>query len=1501
MTLQSSLQLLDVMTENPAWVELADIMSKVNDETVLAQVTELLNIRNVTSESDLTVVQNSLRMAGINLSSSLLRSQAQRLGQAFDRVHDYGDLVDSEYWSRYCAFLLDDLFNAARLWTADYSSFYRDPQGSKVIDGGSWYKTTHVELEIGASAIDAGFDLAVTADMQPLIVQLLVDSGAMDESQAQDWATNHFGLVVQNDDPIQRLVRNYIFSYRVTDFFYQWAPIEDVLDRIVVTTQAAAALSVGVRAVVEPFIYNEVGQRSVAESKFVLYPSNVVRPNAKLRFSYYIKYEDGSEETTAATVDPMTDISGSGDGWCTFLPPDWRKTVSITLRSGQASAVMNLVLESGTNVIDPTELRIFAEKNPAYAGTNVKFRAFATYAAGGTLDITDDSGYLVWSSDFGTFNGATLVLPESVVDRNVLVRCVYTGVARTLETEFQLAVNKSLASLVPVKISIEAPAEVMQGQDTELKALVTYNDGTTAYVHPVWYASSQKTDIVGDVLSSEVYVVDYKSTIVAEYSEGIDYIRASQNIVFKSRNWKITDLRIRCPDRMQERTVYYPEAQVYVVDGDATAEQIASGDSRYVRGWRKVTSPLWFGITGEDYIAMPSINPKTGETYAPNVKTEVAFGIGFRASMYGKPISTRKKVTVYDTVLSVKYIDVLVAGYIQSTSTVAMRALGLWTNGDRTELDAQYALEFSPSAAAIDEVRADIERQIADRLAQGQDASDLDPNNPDYTQYVQLSLVDVNTTGYDPYANSTFTRKGIFFSGTLAGNAVLTTSYTAGGQTTTETTIIPLSPTRKRVESLVLEVPEVIGERSRTFLRALANYTDGTSDYVECDWWATWYDSDGNPNLFNFSTREYTGAELCVTLNNVAPTSFEEFLTLSASRLAIFSGVTTLEDAMALKAVGTILQVASTELELVVDISARYFATRATQSVTITAHVPEPVNTILESRIIGPVEVSANAKYASYALVNKYQLTGVRHLADGTELSTGTYDFEVEESNDWLITEQAVLAGETGYEASADAIAVIDSDGYLTPLRNVEGYVVIRAVFDDNYNKFSRELRVYIHSYNTYLGALQILGQSVVSDDAAKNKFVSYSDGVWYIPYTCRVIATDGTIIDPPNNKVQWHMYSGVDGVRFDADLARLYVTPLLSDATVTLEGTYSAEVGATTETVIGRIDVQIQAEAAVVSGYIDFTDAAIYPDADIPLAMQYTRRNGHSSSSLAPDKTSVGFSWSLRSAPSGVTLTGNVLRFPSSDTEQTAVVQCVLTEQRTVLEEAIEVTCNGIGYPTGLTLDGYQRIRDDSIVNFSAVVSRADRPSTTETEKCLWSLQDQAGNTITLNSISIDPRRGVLTSGVLSQDIVVFVNCLFVEGKFRYEERMQVQLISSLPRYGVGPFGVDTLQEVEQLQGRLNSTAGGSFILDAREGQYGYFACREDYGTVKLLDSALPNGVTNTSYGGWDGASWTLTDFSGTGPIFVEKVYDNVTDRIAIYRSNNRAGLLAKFTVQYL
>ena len=1502
MALQSKVQVLDILQSNPAWPELADIMSTVNDTAILAQVDELLQIRNVTDQTDLTTIERSIRMAGVNISAGLLRSQAVRLGAAFDSIMGYRDVVDSEYWDRYCAFLLDDVFKSSRLWTSDYSTFHRDPQGTKVIDGGKWYKTTHVELEVGAAAIDAGFELVVDHNSVADIIELLTDSGLMDETTATDWANAHFGLTVPNDTAIQRLVRNYLFTKRLTEFYYQWAPIEDVLERVVITTQASAYLTYGVRAVVEPFAYTEVGRSVLSFADFACNSFNV-RPNAQFTFHYYTKYEDGSEETVPATIDAHDKIESIGEGYCTFKVPDFREVVQVTLRSGKNYTQKNVTLESNVNVIDPATINIYGASQ-VYAGQRVPFQAFAAYAQGGTINVTDDSGYLMWETDIGHFDGSVLVLSDSLVDQVAHVKCTYSGVARTLTAESEVVVIRSLARRIPTSIKIEAPDSCLQGQSIELKARVTYNDGSTSYVTPLWYSTSKHTSIDDNMLVSGVYSSDYVTSLIAYFADASDTVQDQKYINFPAKNWKAVDLRIRIPDRIVENAAYYPEAQAYIVDGDATAEQIASGSPDYVRGWRTVRDAHWFGIGGTGFSPMPRVNPKSGAFTSPNVSTDTLYGIGFSANVYGTQVSTQKSVTVYDLVLFVQHMETLVVGQLQSNTSAALRSFGTWSNGGRTELNATYSLTFIPSVGTSDAVRVLVAEERAALISAGQDASHLDPNAPDYSKYISLELVDLSDTVSDPYKGEVFTRKGIYYSGTYAGTAEVKAVYEVNGVTVTDVRLITLSPTRKLVTKFAVEVPSVVSERSRTFLRSQVTYSTGETEYVNSDWSADWYGSADDPGLFEFSSREWSGLELCEVLSNVSPTTFEEFLALNASRLSVFTGCTTLDHVIAVRAVGAIMQIESIDHALVANVSARYYNSEAGTEVTVTSSVPEPVNTILESRILGPVEISADYKYASYAMVNTYSMSGRRTLADGSDFDSGTYTFEMEVSSDWVIVEQGVES-DGNYVVPESAIAVVDADGYVTPMQNVTGYFVLRSVFDDGFNRFSRDVKVFMTKANTYLTELQILGDTVVHDDPALNPTVKYADGVWYIPYSLRVVTAEGTVINLDTSVAEWELErpASVNGINLDASRARLYITEQTSDSKITLVASYRGQIpSGEYESITGRLTVNVLSATAITDAYIDFGTANIAPNTDVPLVMVYSRRNKIVASSAETDSTAVKFEWSLRSAAQGVTLSADgVLRFLPSDTVQTADVQCVLTEERTQITEAMIVTCPGVGYPTGLSLTGHKLVRDDSMITFQSTVSRSQRASTQETVNCLWSLQNSKGQTIKPVGFSIGATTGVLVIDVLSQDTEVYVHCLFVEGKFRFEATHKLIVVSSIPRYGVGLFGIDTLAEVEaNLTGRLNSVVGGSFILDAREGNYGYFCCRADYGTLVIKDTMLPNGALNNSYGGWDGATWTLSDMTGTGPLTIQKVYDNMTDTLHLYRSNNRAGLLAKFTVSY-
>src|SRR5690606_29544516 len=56
---------------------------------------------------------------------------------------------------RVIEFILGRRITVTPLWTEDYIDFYPEPYGPLRVDGGTWYKTTHVNMTVQTAASDA--------------------------------------------------------------------------------------------------------------------------------------------------------------------------------------------------------------------------------------------------------------------------------------------------------------------------------------------------------------------------------------------------------------------------------------------------------------------------------------------------------------------------------------------------------------------------------------------------------------------------------------------------------------------------------------------------------------------------------------------------------------------------------------------------------------------------------------------------------------------------------------------------------------------------------------------------------------------------------------------------------------------------------------------------------------------------------------------------------------------------------------------------------------------------------------------------------------------------------------------------------------------------------------------------------------------------------------------------------------------------------------------------
>jgi hypothetical protein len=98
----------------------------------------------------------------------------------------------------------------------------------------------------------------------------------------------------------------------------------------------------------------------------------------------------------------------------------------------------------------------------------------------------------------------------------------------------------------------------------------------------------------------------------------------------------------------------------------------------------------------------------------------------------------------------------------------------------------------------------------------------------------------------------------------------------------------------------------------------------------------------------------------------------------------------------------------------------------------------------------------------------------------------------------------------------------------------------------------------------------------------------------------------------------------------------------------------------------------------------------------------------------------------------------------------------------------------------------------------------------------------------------------------------------------------------------------------------KVLTSGPAAFTLNATGDNFGYYLVRADYGIPTFTAVSDNNGLINLNYGGWDGANRPVGGGSQTGYIELQRVYDNVIDRLRLYRTNEKGFLLTVFTVRY-
>lgn len=1487
----SSEMLSEYFAQNPALEELFETLGATN-EIALNQIQELLDIRNPVQDAALL---ENIRMMGVNLDREIMEKRLPELRKLYNQLPEWRQVSGTISWPKYVSMLIGQPFNAQRLYTTDYDAFYPTPMGALIQDNGTWYKTTHVEVD-APTALD--LDITVRPSDIEAIKQSLISIG-MTDAEAMKWAYDHVGLTPVNNDPIQTQVKYTLMHLRLADLFYEWAPIEEVIASIKSTLNLGLTLHLSANTVLESTRRFMVGSPLKTGIKFLV--PDFINGGVWVSIGTEIKYSDGTTTTEPAWIESEAIIERRGNE-VRFKEPNAVTTIQMKLsHDGLEQSTQTKLYPIGLTP-DPDSLTIVCPV--FYGSSSAQVRVYGHFGSN-KRDLTD-SGLVTIESTIGVVQGNLITFPAIVQDTETTIKATFSGMRDIVVAQDQI-VKRSVLQRVPVELSISIPEQIHQGQTVDIQSYVTYNDGQTELCYPQYTLSSSLATIVEDKFSSTVLREDYGVTIVAEFGAPVS-VRAIAPVILRAPRSILVDVEINLPE-VKERMYITPTATATYMSDVATPEQIANRDPRYIVAVQPIRG-TWFSTEDPDAGIgnVDIVRATTGEFYAPLVESISKYQININV-VEGTQVKTFSKVfDVLPLDLVPMQVDINHGRVVGSGSAINLPTVCTFNTGQTFAAAAALSVEYIPSESAKQEARERTIKLQQQAIEQGQDPTIYDPDNPDYTRWMRVEIVDGTATLYDPMLQRKQKMKQLYFVGDLHGSARVTMKYAFNGHSIQNKRDFQLIPTRSLVTGLEIEVPTLIFGDSRTFARLVATYEDGSQEYVEGAYSGLWPEQDDEYELIRFVPGEFTGLAVCRAVEGSEPTTIAEFRAMEVSKLPMFDNIGTIQQLKSTYYSGAVVQVGRLYADTQASIIAQHFRRETSIPVLLAQRPAVSLNNVVSSRIIGPLQISASDVVASYSLAVTYRTNGIQKLVDGSYVNAKPKEFEQEMTANWSILNQYLVDESSGQPVLIQSdrdLVELDSNGDMTMLENITCAIRIQASYTCDAQNVVRQILVNVSKANTYLQDCIILGQDIVYDQMAKNSSYEIEDGKWFIPYSLRVLFSTGD--ERLTSDAQWSL--GQDTTveaQIDNLQGHLFLPPnQISDGKIRIDALYSDIDPSTgeTEEIVGTRVISFLTDQTIIDLSVQVPASNIEPNTEYQAFAQYTRRNDQTGSNEMPDSDTVKFAWAIvESVPNFSITEDGRFKFGASTQPQTVIVSCTLTEQRTVITRNLSITCLGVGYPQDLSISSFVNVRDNSQIQCTAWLGRSGGFQRENiSDKCLWQIVNSRGDVVSVPGVSIN-NVGQITLGRLHSDVRFGVRASYIEGQARLSQLRFINAFTSFPKFGSAPFGLNTMPRAEQeLTTILRTATGGTFVFTTKNDEYGYFMIHGSYGSATFGASSDSSGRVNLGWKGMDGAKWPVTGDDGErGPLLMQKSYDNVVEDILLYRTDERAFGTAVLTVRF-
>ena len=150
--------ILDLTTshlkDRAVWADLAEAFDEIILANVDDPIRQLEYLRFLEPGADPKTIVDVCRMLGFDLSQDVLNMSQDKFTKLASQLGMYPDTNGTEDFTKFISLMTNGNCSVDYLWTRDYVNFYQEPLGTTIDQGGLWFKTTHVNLNMGFSTLE---------------------------------------------------------------------------------------------------------------------------------------------------------------------------------------------------------------------------------------------------------------------------------------------------------------------------------------------------------------------------------------------------------------------------------------------------------------------------------------------------------------------------------------------------------------------------------------------------------------------------------------------------------------------------------------------------------------------------------------------------------------------------------------------------------------------------------------------------------------------------------------------------------------------------------------------------------------------------------------------------------------------------------------------------------------------------------------------------------------------------------------------------------------------------------------------------------------------------------------------------------------------------------------------------------------------------------------------------------------------------------------------------